>query len=123
MSASPLEIRMTRLETAFEEFPVRFAEMNQRLGSIEVRLENVRSSLDAKIESARAEFDTKIESTRTELDTKINRLDGKIESIRGELGSKIDGNAREMRTFFIGLFVLIIGEFFARYLPVAHSLH
>ena len=56
MSTSPLEIRMARIEGAFEQINARLGAIEERLGRLEDRFTRFDDKLDARIDSLRSEL-------------------------------------------------------------------
>jgi hypothetical protein len=67
MAADALDIRIARLEGAYEQ-------VDKRLGAIETRLGDLERKIDVKIDGLRGDIERKIDGLRGDLDRKIDTL-------------------------------------------------
>jgi hypothetical protein len=85
MAIDALDIRMARLEGAY-------AQINERLGSLEHRLV------------------TEISGLRTEMSSEIGAVRGEIGTLRGEFRTDLAELRRQMTTQFYWILALILGS-------------
>ncbi len=94
MAAESLEIRMARLEGAYEQ-------VDKRLGSIESGLRDLRAEMVGEFANVRGELTGvrgEFASLRQEIDTKTGGLRQEIEDLRGDM--------RQQFYWVIGLLVV-----------------
>ena len=96
VSSTPLEVRMGRLEGAYEQ-------ISKRLDSIEARLDR----FDAKIDCRFDEVDARFERLEAKSDRKFDGVDRKFDAVRSE-----------MTTQFRSIVALIFGTWITTVLAI-----
>jgi len=88
-----------------ERFEAGVAPLGARIGSLDDKINSVRSELTTRIDS----LDAKIEAVRSELTARIDSLDARIEAVRSELLARIDALRTELRAEFMRAQILFVG--------------
>jgi len=96
VSSTPLDVRMGRLEGAYEQ-------ISKRLDSIEVRLDR----FDAKFDGRFDEVDARFERSEAKSDGKFDSVDRKFDALRSE-----------MTTQFRSIVALIFGTWITTVLAI-----
>jgi len=78
MSAQPLEIRMAHLEGAYEQINHRLGNVEDRLGRLEMKVDNLAERVDAKIDGLPARFEGQLDSFRAEMERRFSAVDQKF---------------------------------------------
>lgn len=96
MAIDSLDIRMARLEGAY-------AQINERLGSLENRLV-------AEIGGLRSEVRADIDGLRSEVGADIGGLRSEIGALRGEVRSDLADLRRQVTTQFYWVLTFVLGS-------------
>ncbi len=98
-----LDTRLGKFEGIQQQHDARLADIERRLGTIEVLIADVRTEGHREREAVRAELVAKIDAVDTKLTGKIDavetKLSERIESVRTELLGKIDDVSAKIEAF------------------------
>lgn len=118
MAAEPLEVRMARLEGAYEQ-------IDRRLAAVEAALQGLRAEIREQISGLRAEIQQQTSDLRADTQHQISGLRAEthqqVSGLRAEMRQDISDLRREMRQQFFWLLgvlvVSILVQIALRYIP------